>query len=132
VPFLKIHQLLSILTAVGRFLDQALCSWRIFRISTSQLVDFDLVGSKFNIVNVTQIEAIVSWHVLSQAFPEVKGASRLYHSFNQKLFAGTAKHQLPWQQCQKKLRWNQPHPANNYWFRFKTWSTSFSNLLQQC
>jgi len=40
VPFLKIHQLLSIYTAVGGFLDQALCSWWIFRISTSQLVDF--------------------------------------------------------------------------------------------
>jgi len=27
VPFLKTHQLLSIHTAVGGFLDQALCSW---------------------------------------------------------------------------------------------------------
>ena len=40
MPFLKIHQLLSIYTAVGGFLDQALCSWWIFRIRTSQLVDF--------------------------------------------------------------------------------------------
>jgi len=30
VPFLKIHQQLSIHTAVGGFLDQALCSWWIF------------------------------------------------------------------------------------------------------
>jgi len=40
VPFLKIHQLLSVHTAVGGFLDQAFSSWWIFRISTSQLVDF--------------------------------------------------------------------------------------------
>ena len=40
VPFLKIHQLLCVHTAVGCFLDQALYSWWIFRISTSQLVDF--------------------------------------------------------------------------------------------
>ena len=30
----------SLYTAVGGFLDQALCSWWIFRINTSQLVDF--------------------------------------------------------------------------------------------
>jgi len=40
VPFPKIHQLLRIHTAVGGFLDQALCGWWIFRISTSLLVDF--------------------------------------------------------------------------------------------
>ena len=40
VPFLTIQQLLSIHTAVGGFLDQALCSWWIFRIKTSQMVDF--------------------------------------------------------------------------------------------
>jgi len=45
VPFLKIHQQLSIQTAVGGFLDQALCNWWIFRISTLQLVDFHLEGS---------------------------------------------------------------------------------------
>jgi len=40
VPPLKIHQLLSLHTAVGVFLDQALCSWWNFRTSASQLVDF--------------------------------------------------------------------------------------------
>jgi len=47
VPFLKIHQQLSINTAVGGFLDQAICSWLIFRISTLQLVDFHLERSIF-------------------------------------------------------------------------------------
>jgi len=45
VPLLKIHQMQSIRTAVGGFLDQTHCSWWIFRISTSQLVDIHLEGS---------------------------------------------------------------------------------------
>ena len=40
VPFLNLHQLLSVHIAVGGVFDQALCSWWIFRIGTSQLVDF--------------------------------------------------------------------------------------------
>jgi len=44
VPFLKIHQLLSVHIAVGGFLDQALCSWWIFRIGSSQSVDFHKEG----------------------------------------------------------------------------------------
>jgi len=40
VPFLKTHQLLSVHIAVGGFLDEALCSWWIFRIGSSQSVDF--------------------------------------------------------------------------------------------
>ena len=41
----KTHQLQCEQIAVGGFLGKALCSWWIFRKSSSQLVDFYLEGS---------------------------------------------------------------------------------------
>ena len=47
MAFLKIHQLLSVQTAVGGFFDQALCSWWIFRISNRSWWIFILRGRLF-------------------------------------------------------------------------------------